>query len=449
MIEIVRAGLEDVQAGFLAEEQAFGACVETQATRNKIRIFLDTPLTAKVPELADVPTKRIETASVVGMGSMGTGIAHALLIAGIPVTVCEEEEAPLERGVATITRSVTKRVDQGKMTAERADGMLALLSTTTDWGDIAGSDLVIEAVFEDADVKRTVLQRIEAVCGADTLIATNTSTISLDDLAGGMDRPERLVGLHFFNPAHRMPLVEVIRREGTADVVVATALKFVKSIRKTPVLVRNCEGFLVNRIFLPYLKEAFWLLEDGAAPDDVDAAMVEFGFPMGPLTLIDMAGIDILAHTDRVMAAAFPDHGSLSDVAERLVAAGRCGQKTGGGVYDYAPGDRTARPSQATARIIRHVQTSPPRDFGSEEITERLVLRMAAEAFRVAEEKLCPRESDIDVAMVLGTGFPDFRGGVIQYARDLGLATVRARLESLAEQHGPRFAPCALLKGTD
>jgi 3-hydroxyacyl-CoA dehydrogenase len=261
-----------------------------------------------------------------------------------------------------------------------------------------------------------------------------------------MEKPDRLIGLHFFNPAHRMPLVEVIRRESTPDEVIATGLRFAKTLRKTPVLVRNREGFLVNRLFLPYLKEAFALLEEGATAPEIDAAMTGFGFPMGPLTLIDMAGIDIMLATDTVLQQAFPFHGSLSKIVDRLVESDQLGQKTGSGVYRYEKGSHTPLESESAAEIIAAVQNErglAPREIGEEEITERLVMRMVAEAFRVLDEELVLRESDIDAAMVLGTGFPDYRGGACKYARDLGEEEVRERLRSLSEKFGERFAVVA------
>jgi 3-hydroxyacyl-CoA dehydrogenase len=284
---------------------------------------------------------------------------------------------------------------------------------------------------------------------AGTIIATNTSTISLDVLAEGMRHEGRLVGMHFFNPAQRMPLVEIIQRETTPPATVATALELAKRLRKTPVLVRNREGFLVNRLFIPYLKEAFRLLEDGADARAIDAAMVEFGFPMGPLALSDMAGLDVLVSTDRVLSGAFPRHGPLSPIAAGLVEAGHPGQKSGSGVYSYLEGDYTPGFSQAAQQIIARVQAGAgrsPRDIAADEITQRLVLRMVAEAFYVLEEGVARCEADLDVAMVLGTGFPDFRGGVLKYARDLGLNGVLVQLEPLAEQFGERFSPCRLLQ---
>ena len=450
IVEAVGTGLtESLQAGLRAEREAFADCMDTPAARNKIYLFFATRGTSKADGLADAKPAKIARAAVVGMGSMGTGIAHALIIAGVPVRVYDEQASAVEKGMARIRRSVEKRVGEGKMTPGRAEGMLGLLSPASGWSDLADADLVIEAVYEDAAVKRSVLAAIEGVCREGAILATNTSTISLDVLAEALRHGERLIGMHFFNPAHRMPLVEIIRREATDAGVIATALKFARDLRKTPVLVRNREGFLVNRIFVPYFKEAFWLLEEGAAARDVDEAMVEFGFPMGPLTLIDMAGIDILADVDKVMRRAFPAHGGLSGVAEGLVARGLLGQKTGAGVYRYEKGDYARHDSETTDEILADVRRRrglAPRPVHGEEITRRLVLRMVNEAFYVIQEGIAQRESDVDAAMVLGTGFPDFRGGVMKYARDLGLAKVVALLDALAADVGERFAPCRLLR---
>ena len=450
IVQAVRTGLEEsFQAGLLAEQEAFARCAATPAARNKIYVFFATRKTGKVPTLAGIEAKTLARTAVVGMGSMGTGIAHALIISGRPVVVCDESAEALIRGTERIRTSVQKRVDDGKMPADRAIRMLGLLTTTTHWPDLAGADVVIEAVYEDADVKQAVLARIESVCDDEAIIATNTSTLSLDVLADDMVCPERLVGLHFFNPAHRMPLVEVIRRGATDPAVVATAMKFARDIRKTPVLVSNREGFIVNRLFIPYLKEAFALLEEGASARDIDAAMVEFGFPMGPLTLIDMAGIDILAATDAVLVEAFPDHGPLSPIVDRLVEAGLFGQKARCGVYRYDPGDYTPHASDATADIVADVRRNAgiePRDTSGQEITDRLVLRMVAEAVAVLEEGIAQRESDIDAAAVLGIGWPDFRGGPLRYARDRGLDAVADRLDALAADLGPRYAAGKLIR---
>lgn len=443
ILEAVRAGVEEsFEVALRKEQEAVPQCLASQATQNKLYLFFATREASKFGEMGLRGAEcRITRVGVVGMGSMGTGIAQAFLSAGLPVVVLDENPTALARGRERIARSLDKRVGEGKLTRERAERMLGLLTTTTDWAALGKADWVAEAVFEDVATKREVLARIEEVCRPGAIIASNTSTLSLNSLAEGMRHPERLVGMHFFNPAHVMPLVEVVRREATPPEAIRAALATAKMLRKTPVLVRNREGFLVNRIFIPYLKEAFWLLEEGAAPEAIDTAMADFGFPMGPLALIDMAGIDILAATDAVLARAFPRHGPLPESVGRLVAMGRLGQKMGGGVYDYAPGDHTPRPSEATARLLADLRRGYAANFSAAQIAQRLVMRMVAEAFWVLEEGIAERESDIDVAMVLGTGFPDFRGGVLKYARDLGLESVRRQLETMTERFGERFAP--------
>lgn len=455
ILHCVRTGMEQsFDAGLRMEKTLFARCMATLATRNKIHIFFATRETAKAPDLAGVASRPVARVAVIGMGSMGTGIAQAVLQAGLPVIVLDENAAAVQKGQQRIRESLEKRIAQGKLSPERCAAMLTLLSAATDWSEIGKADLVIEAVFEDITVKRAVLANIERVVGDDTIIASNTSTISFDALAEGISLPQRLVGLHFFNPAHAMPLVEVIRHPAAAPETVAAALRFAKTLRKTPVLVRNREGFIVNRIFLPYLNEAFWLLEAGAEPEAIDRAMVAFGFPMGPLTLIDMAGNDILVHCDAVLTRAFPHHGPTPPIVAELVARGMLGQKTGAGVYFYEKGDPKPRPNPAAQEIIaaaRQRAGKPPRAITTDEITQRLVLRMVAEAFRVMEEGIAQRESDVDAAMVLGTGFPDWRGGVLKYARDIGMDTVLNGLENLRNQLGERFAPCKMLtelKGT-
>ncbi len=445
ILECVRTGVEQsFGAGLRAEQEGFARCMATLATRNKIHVFFATRETAKAPDLAGVPSLPITPVAVIGMGSMGAGIAQAVLQASLPVVALDENAAALEKGQRRIRESLEKRVAQGKLSAERLAGMLASLSTTSDWAKIAGARLVIEAVFEDVAVKRAVLANIERAVSDDAIIASNTSTISFDALAEGMRRPHRLIGLHFFNPAHAMPLLEIIRHRAAAPETVATALRFAKAIRKTLVLIRNREGFLVNRIFLPYVKEAFWLLEEGAEAEAVDRAMVEFGFPMGPLTLMDMAGNDIFVHADVVLTKAFSHHGATPALVTTMVARGLLGQKSGAGVYLYEKGGHTRHPNPAIQKIIAEVQQhagKSPRVISADEITQRLVLRMVAEALRVVEEGIAQRESDVDAAMVLGTGFPDWRGGVLKYARDLGLAGVRRQLENLASRFGERFTP--------
>jgi 3-hydroxyacyl-CoA dehydrogenase len=450
IVDAVRAGLEEsFEAGLLAEQRAFAECLQTPAARNKIYLFFATRGAGKLPELAGAKAAPVARAAVLGAGTMGTGIAQALISGGVGVVVLDEDESAPARAAERIRQSLQRRVAPGKLSQQQADDTLAMLAVAGRWEDLAGVDLVIESVFEDVEVKRSVFGRLEESTAPGTILATNTSTLSLDVLAEGMRSPERLIGMHFFNPAHYMPLVEIIRRDVTPPDVLATVVELARGLRKTPVVVRNREGFLVNRLFVPYLQEAFTLLEEGASPRAIDAAMVAFGFSMGPLVLIDMAGLDILVRAQEVLGRAVKHHGPLSGVALGLVEHGHLGQKTGAGVFRYEPGDRTPRDSRTTAETIARVQRRAvlePRDVSPEEITERLVLRMVAEAFWVIEEGVARCESDLDAATVLGIGFPDFRGGVLRYARDLGLDTVFERLQGLTRQCGERFAPCRLLR---
>jgi 3-hydroxyacyl-CoA dehydrogenase len=383
------------------------------------------------------------------MGTMGTGIAQALIAAGIAVVACDESAEALEKAARKIRASLDSRFRQGRLTAEQAEQTAGRLSTSTDLRKLADVEIVIEAVFENVEVKQLAIRRLEEVCSAEALIASNTSTISLDVLAEGMRYPKRLVGMHFFHPAQRMPLVEIVRREATPPGVVGRAVRLAKAIGKTPVVVRNREGFVVSRLFVPYLKEAFLLLEEGAEPATIDRVMVDFGFAMGPFQLIDMSGLDILEKTAAVLCGAFPRHDRLSPIAVRLVKAGQLGQKTGSGVYRYEVGDHAPRPSNLAAEIIAAVRGQrggEPGGASDNEIVRRLMLCMVAEAFRVLEEGVVECEADIDVAMVLGTGLPDFRGGVLKYACDLGLDCVLGQLEQLTEKCGRRFEPCRLLR---
>jgi 3-hydroxyacyl-CoA dehydrogenase len=391
----------------------------------------------------------IARAAVVGLGTMGAGIAQAFATAGVSTVVLDENPAAVQKGLAKIRNSLEKRAAQGKLTGQQCQRALACLHAADRVDQLRDPDLAIEAVFEDLDTKRRVLVQIESVCRGETILATNTSTINLDQLAEALRHPQRLLGMHFFNPAHHMPLVEIIRREATPAEHLATTMHFAERIGKRPVLVRNREGFLVNRLFIPYLKEAFWLLEEGADPAEIDGAMVDFGFPMGPLAVSDLVGLDIVLNADRVMGRVFPYHGSVSRIAMRLVEAGCLGQKTGSGAYRYEPGDNTPHPSGVAQEVVGEVQRElgrTPRPVGRDEIVRRLVFRMAAEAFRVVEEGVAASESDLDAATVLGVGFPEFRGGVLTHSRDLGLATVARQLTELSAQCGLRYEPCEALK---
>ncbi len=449
ILAAVRTGIEQsLAAGLRAEQEAFRDCMATRATQNKVYIACASRRTDQFPELEGVMPVPIHRAAVLGVGTMGGGIAQALNRRRHGSRRLRSESAGPRCGCGADSRftpapgragQVARRAGRSRSCPPHADHGVAHL---------ASAQLVVEAVFENVEVKRAAIARLEEICPAETIIASNTSTIGLDVLAEGMRRPERLIGMHFFHPAQQMPLVEVVRRRATPPQVIATTLAVVKALRKTPVLVLSREGFIVTRLFVAYLKEAFWLLEEGAEPDAVDRTMTDFGFAMGPLGLIDMSGLDILVFTGAILQRAFPEHGGLSRIAEELNRQGRLGQKTAAGVYRYQAGDHTPGPHEATAELLAAARccsgsVQPP---DAEQIVRRLMLRMVAEAFRVLEEGIVARPADIDVAMVLGTGMPDFRGGVLKYACDAGLDRVLGDLRRLSAECGPRYAPCRLLE---
>lgn len=474
ILETVRLSVEESSAtGFRAEGVAFARCMATAATQDKIYLFMARKAADKSPRIAPAATVAvfpqtdaarrpqsdttahpksnaaallsppIRRAAVVGLGTMGAGIVQALAEAGIDVVGIDPSAAAVAAARTRIEQSWQRRRTQGKLDPQKHEEVASRLRLTVAVEPDSSCDLLIEAVVEDPTLKREVLARGEAAVTPEGVVATNTSTINLDDLAPALKRPAHFVGMHFFHPAQSMPLVEVIPHAGTTAAVSAAAVALVKRLKKTPIVAANREGFVVNRLFIPYLKEAFWLLHEGATAEQIDRAMTDFGFAMGPLQLIDMSGLDILMKTDAVMRRAFPYHGPLPPVAARLVEHGLLGQKTNAGVYRYEPGDRTPRPNRAAEEIIAAVRREHPRDaaVAAGDIADRMVLRLVVEAYRALDEQLVGRPRDLDVAMVLGTGLADFRGGPLRYAHRRGLKDVFARLSSFERLHGARFAP--------
>ncbi len=449
ILEAVATGCaQSSAAGLYKEQEAFARCIDTPAARSLIYLFFATRKTGKIPDYDAIVPQAVDRVAVIGMGTMGSGIAQAFAVAGKSAVVFDAEARTVEKAIEGIKASLGRKIKRGSMTRQQADSALKRLSPVGKMIDIGPVDLVIEAIFENIEVKQSLFEQISTVFPEKTIIASNTSTIDLDVLAAKLAHPKRLIGLHFFNPAHSMPLVEVVQCKTTDPATVAAAMKCMKDLHKTPILVKNSIGFAVNRIFIPYFMEAFQLLQEGASAGEIDDAMTQFGFAMGPLATIDMTGIDILAMTDCQMQAAFPYHLPLPAVVRELTGQGLLGQKTGSGVYKYEKGDTTAKPSDqlpAVCERVRREYAISPRAIGPGEITDRLVLRLVGEAFHVVEEKIAQRESDIDVASVLAAGFPDFRGGVLKYADELGINTIKTRLDTLAGRLGDRFRPCSYL----
>jgi 3-hydroxyacyl-CoA dehydrogenase/enoyl-CoA hydratase/3-hydroxybutyryl-CoA epimerase/enoyl-CoA isomerase len=431
--------------GLKLETEQFAPLVGSTVSRNLIAIFFMTQRLQKDPGVADLAVKArdIRQAGVIGAGIMGAGIAAAHVRRGIPTLLLDSIPAALERGVTNLTTSLAGRVEAGRMSAADMAGALARLSTSLTLAALGDRDLVVEAIVEDEATKVKLFGTIQGLLPPDAILASNTSTISISRMARAVAQPERFAGLHFFNPVDRMQLVEVIRGERTGEATIATLVAHVKRIGKTPVVVRDCPGFLVNRILFPYMNEAIALLEEGVSPRDVDKAATAFGMPMGPITLQDVVGLDTSFNAGKVIAAAFPDRGVSTSLIAELVQAGRLGQKSGSGFYAYPKGPKGVDDPALNA-VLAKVRKAP-RVVSPEEITDRLFLPMLTEASRVLTEGVVREPADVDMGLILGIGFPAFRGGLLRWADSEGLPKLVARLEKCAAL-GKRFEPTEQLR---
>jgi 3-hydroxyacyl-CoA dehydrogenase/enoyl-CoA hydratase/3-hydroxybutyryl-CoA epimerase/3-hydroxyacyl-CoA dehydrogenase/enoyl-CoA hydratase/3-hydroxybutyryl-CoA epimerase/enoyl-CoA isomerase len=427
------------------ETEAFVPLVGSPISRNLISVFFMTQRLQKDPGVANtsIQLRNVERVGVLGAGLMGAGIAGAHIRRGIPVMLLDSVPQALGKGVASITKVMQTRIDIGRMTTAELVAALGRLSTTSTLTAMQDRDVVIEAIIENEDAKDEVYRQLQPVLSRDAILASNTSTISITRMAQAVDRPEQFAGMHFFNPVDRMQLVEVIRGERTSDATVVTLVALAKRIGKTPIVVRDCPGFLVNRILFPYLNESLVLLEEGAGPRAIDKAATAFGMPMGPITLNDLVGLDTSLYAGRVINTAFADRTKTSRILDDLVAAKRLGQKSGAGFYSYAKGSRGVDDPAFEAILERH--RTGRREIGQEEITDRLFLPMLVEASRILMEGIVREPGDVDMGLILGIGFPAFRGGLLRWADSVGLDKILAKLRQY-EKLGSRFQPTEQLR---
>jgi len=372
--------------------------------------------------------------AVIGAGTMGGGISMNFLNAGIPVTMLETRQDALDRGVATMRKNYESQVKKGKLKQDKYEQRMALLSTTLSYDDIRDADLVIEAVFEEMGVKEAVFRTLDEVMKPGAILASNTSTLDVDGIAGFTRRPQDVVGLHFFSPANVMKLLEVVRGARTGKDVMATVMSLAKKIKKTAVVSGVCDGFIGNRMIEQYSRQAGFLLEEGCTPQQVDKAVEKFGFAMGPFRMGDLAGNDI---GWAIRKRRYVDKPSMrySKTADLLCEMGRYGQKTGAGWYDYLPGKRDAIPSAAVVAMIEEHRSTlgvSARKIGDEEIVQRLVFALVNEAARILEEGIAAKASDIDIVYLTGYGFPLWRGGPMCYADTVGLYNVVQTMKRFA-----------------
>lgn len=433
--------------GLKVESEAFIPLIGSPVSRALISVFFATQRLQKDTGVSDpaIKPREVNLVGVIGAGIMGAGIAGAHVRRGVPALMLDNAPGAIEKGVSAISKSLLGRVEIGRMTAADAAGALARLSTSMTLSALADRDVVIEAIIEDEATKVKLYGEVEKVMKPGAILASNTSTISITRMAKSVTAPERFAGLHFFNPVDRMQLVEVIRGEKTGDETVVTLVALARKISKTPIVVRDCPGFLVNRILFPYLNEALLMLEEGVPARTLDKVAVAFGMPMGPITLEDVVGLDTSLYAGRVIETAFPDRAVKTKIIDDLVAAGRRGQKSGAGFYSYAKGTRGVDDPALADFLAKCRRPGGRADLSADEITDRLFLPMLTEASRVLMEGIVREPADVDMGLILGIGFPPFRGGILRWADEMGLPAVLAKLKKY-EALGPRFQPTEQMK---
>lgn len=429
--------------GLKRERELFVELMNSPESKAQRYFFFAEREAAKIPDVpADTPAKEIKKAAVIGAGTMGGGIAMNFANVGIPVTVVEMNQEVLDRGLGIVRKNYEATASRGRLTLADVEKRMGLIQGTTDWNAVRDADIIIEAVFEEMPVKKEVFAKLDGLAKPDAVLATNTSTLDVDEIASATKRPESVIGTHFFSPANVMRLLENVRGAKTSKTAVATAMAVGRRINKVPVLVGVCYGFVGNRMLHQRGQQAEKLILEGAAPHQVDKVLTDFGFPMGPFAMGDLAGLDVGWRIRK-------GRGVKSPVADRICELGRFGQKTGAGYYRYEKGDRTPIPDMDVEKIIVDVATSmgiTRRAISDEEILMRLLYPMVNEGAKILQEKIAIRASDIDVIWIYGYGWPVYRGGPMYWADQIGLKALRDKLLEFQRATGDAFwTPAPLL----
>ncbi|MBX3593398.1 3-hydroxyacyl-CoA dehydrogenase NAD-binding domain-containing protein [Sphingomonas sp.] len=426
------------EAGLKREEDLFLELLHSRESEAQRYAFFAERETAKVPDLPrDTPAVDIASVGVIGAGTMGGGIAMNFLNAGIPVTIVETAREALDRGVGVIRRNYEATAAKGRMTADEVERRMALLTPSLDLADLSSKDLIIEAVYESMALKKEVFATLDRLAKPGAILASNTSFLDLDEIAGSTNRPQHVVGLHFFSPANVMRLLEVVRGVRTSPIVIATAMKLAKRIGKLPVLSGVCDGFIANRAMGVRMAQADALALEGASPQQIDKVLTDYGFPMGAFQMLDLIGLDVIGRDS-----------SERTLMGDLVARDRLGQKKNGGFYDYDE-KRRPTPSPVADEVITALAAErgiARRDFTDQELIERLLYVVVNEGAKILDEGIALRASDIDMALIAGYGWPVYTGGPMFWADTVGLANIVGALDALAAQYGPAFAPSPLLR---
>jgi len=422
--------------GLAVERDIFISLMMSSESRALRHLFLSERAASKIPDVpSDTPLREIKSVAIIGAGTMGGGIAMNFLNAGIAVKMLEMKQEALDKGVGIMRGNYEAQVKKGKLKQDKYEQRMALLSTTLSYDDLGSADMVIEAVFEDIGVKEKVFTELDRVMKPGAILASNTSTLDVNKIAAFTQRPQDVVGLHFFSPANVMKLLEVVRGAKTSKDVMATAMAVAKKIRKTAVVSGVCDGFIGNRMIEQYARQAGLLLDEGCTPAQVDKAMEKFGMAMGPFRMGDLAGNDI-GWAIRKRRAVELAHVKYSRTADLLCEKGRFGQKTGAGWYDYQAGKREAIPNAEVIKMIedyRAAQGITPRKVSDQEIVQRLVFALVNEAAHILEEGIANKASDIDIVYIFGYGFPIYRGGPMLYADEVGLFNVVQAMHRFAQ----------------
>jgi len=442
---MLEAAGADIETALDMEAKAFSKLFGGSVNRALLNVFFLGDRNKKVSGPEGVEPLEIKSATVLGAGTMGQGIAAANAKRCIPVALGDMSSEAVARGVQGVIKEVSFNKKTRSPDAKKALEFIPMVNGSTSDDELAASDIVVEAIYENADAKRELYARLEPKLGEKAILCSNTSTIPITDLAKGLKRPERFCGLHFFNPVRRMPLVEVIRGEQTSDETIATVVAYSKQIGKSPIIVNDGPGFVVNRILLPYMNESLLLLEEGASIKAVDRAATKFGMPMGPISLYDTVGLDIAMHAGGVMQRAFPDRVVPAKILESMLEADRKGKKNGKGFFDYPTDSRgrtKPKPSDEVQQIIASCQSGEA--TADLNIEDRLFLPMLLEATRLLEDNIVDDPRDVDLGLIYGIGYPPFKGGLLFWADSIGTAEILERLKPYAGL-GKRYEPTEML----
>ncbi len=439
--------LED---GLALERKYFDELVQSDQSKAQRHLFFAERQAHKIPGVpANTPTRDIKTAAVIGCGTMGRGITLALANGGIPVTVLETDQQALDNGLKMARGTYEASVKRGSLSQSDMEERLQRISGTIDYADIADADIVIEAVFEDMDLKKQIFNRLDEICKPGAILATNTSSLDINEIAALTNRPADVIGTHFFSPANIMKLMENVRGEKTSPEVIATVMKFTKTINKVGAMVGVCDGFVGNRMLYAYRTQAEFLLEEGALPHQIDKVIYDFGFPMGPFAMGDLAGLDVGYQVRKHRRKMKPSNDRYSFIADRIVEMDRFGQKNNKGWHLYEQGSRTPKPDPEIKKLIEGIsaeQGITRRDISDKEILERCMYTLINEGAKILGEKIASQPSDIDLIWVYGYGFPIGKGGPMFYADNIGTRTIYEAMKKLNNEHGDMLKPAPLLE---